>query len=189
MDWTAYKKILLDEFQETYPNRTAEEETAFYTAMTWLQNDTDLEYIKSNILESLYKKNPNLDAKTKKAFVYGLDRMIQVLNDNTNLSGRLNDYIPEKVHNEYLKKTLEGVKELVRQNEKLRDERNKAVNIMETFKTLSNSERKQLRFNFEFEKKEKQIEELKQEIERLKYFRDILNELDESMRHNNGFKI
>ena len=39
MDWTAYKKILLDEYREDYPDSTKEEEMAFYTAMTWLEND------------------------------------------------------------------------------------------------------------------------------------------------------
>lgn len=174
MDLTAYKKILLDEFKEEYPNCKEHEEVAFFTAMTWLQNDIDLDYIKSKIIESLDKENPNLSRNTRKAFIYGLDRMIQVLNDNSNLSNRLNEHIPEKVYNEYLKKSLEGVKELVRQNETLKKERDKAVNIMETFKTLSNPEKRKMKMDFEFAKKEKQIEELKQELERVKYHRDLL---------------
>lgn len=174
MDWTSYKKVLLDEYREIYPERTKEEEAAFYTAMTWLENEMDLGAAKERVLCALDEKNPRLDRRVREAFVYGLERMGMVINESSGISDRLNDYLPERVHNEYLKKTLEGVRELVAQNEQLRSERDKAVNIMETFKTMSNADRSKLRRENAYKLKEKEIQELKAELKRTQHFRDIL---------------
>lgn len=174
MDWTSYKKVLLDEYRELYPGRTKEEETAFYTAMTWLENELDLSASKARVLAALDERNTRLDPRVRKAFVYGLERMGMVINESSGISDRLNDYLPERVHNEYLKKTLEGVRELVAQNEQLRQERDKAVNIMETFKLLSNSDRSKLRRDAAMQRKQLEIEEIKAELKRVQDHRDIL---------------
>lgn len=174
MDWISYKKILLDEFREDYPDRTKEEEAAFYTAMTWLENELDLGAVKARVLETLDKTNPNLDEGVRKAFIHGLERFALVIADETSIKERLNDFLPESVHNEYLRKTLEGVRELVAQNEKLRSERDKAVNIMETFKTMSNADKSKLRRENAYKEMGKEIESLKAELKRTQEFRDRL---------------
>lgn len=174
MDWTSHKKVLLDEYRELYPNRTKEEEVAFYTAMTWLENELDLSAAKARVLAGLDEKNSRLDPGVRKAFVYGLERMGMVINESSGISDRLNDYLPERVHNEYLKKSLEGVRELVVQNEQLRQERDKAVNIMETFRLLSNSDKSKLRCDAAMQQKQREIESIKAELKRVQDHRDIL---------------
>lgn len=173
MDWTSSKKVLLDEYRELYPGRTKEEEAAFYTAMTWLENEMSLEAAKERVLQALDEKNPGLDKRKRAAFIYGLERMGMVLNESSGISDRLNDYLPERVHNEYLRKTLEGVRELVARNEQLKSERDKAVNIMETFKTMSNSDKSKLRRDMAYQERLNEIDSLKEEIKQMKEERDI----------------
>lgn len=181
MDWTAYKKVLLDEYREDYPHHTKEQEAAFYTAMTWLENEMDIDATKQRIIELLDKQNPNFDSNTRDSFIYGLERMSLVINEISSISSRLNDYLPERIHNEYLKKTLYGVKELVALNEQLKDDcrkalekETKAVNELKTWKQLSKADLKALRMETAYIDLEEKNASLKKEINGLKEFRDKL---------------
>ena len=182
MDWTAYKKILLDEYREDYPDSTKEEEMAFYTAMTWLENDFDLDFIKQKIIDSLEKENPDLDKKVRKAFVHGLNRMGLVINEMSSVSDRLNDYIPEKRQNEYLRKTLEGVKELVVQNDTYKTENEKMSNYIKSFMQMTKTEKYKARLDHTYILLNNEINQLKDELKRTQNFRDAL--LSEKLLNN-----
>ena len=86
IDITASKKLLLDEFRELYPEATKEDEIAFYTAMTWLENELNLEHIKQRILDDFIRNRPNLSPSLKKAFAYGLDRLALVIDESDTIS-------------------------------------------------------------------------------------------------------
>ena len=181
MDWAAYKKVLLDEYKEDYPEHSKEQIEAFYVAMTWLENEMDIDSAKDRMRNLINEKAPNLDKKVKWSFNYGLERMALAINELSSISGRLNDYIPERIHNEYLKKTLVGVKELLNQNEELKEkckiaqEREiKAQNELKTWKQLSKADLKALRSENAYIELEKNNMALKNEIKELKIFRDRL---------------
>ena len=150
IDITASKKLLLDEFRELYPNATKEDEAAFYTAMTWLENELNLEHIKQRILDDLTRKNPNLPPERMKAFAYGLDRLALVYNDSDTISDRLQEYIPEKAYNDYLKKSLMNVKDLVAENMNLKEENTKLTNKINNLLILPKSELNKMRQDKEY---------------------------------------
>lgn len=161
IDITASKKLLLEEFRELYPNATKEDEAAFYTAMTWLENEMDLEHIKQNILDELDRKNPNLPSQRRKAFAYGLDRLGLVYNDADTISDRLQEYLPEKAYNSYLKKSLMNASELVAENTNLKEENNKLNNKINNLLILPKSELNKLRHEKEYNRLNAELQEQK----------------------------
>ncbi len=161
IDITASKKLLLDEFRELYPEATKEDEIAFYTAMTWLENELNLEHIKQRILDDFIRNRPNLSPSLKKAFAYGLDRLALVIDESDTISDRLQEYIPEKAYNEYLKKSLSNATELIAQNMKLNEEITKLNNKINNLLILPKSEFNKIRRDVEYARLASQLEEQK----------------------------
>lgn len=161
IDITASKKLLLDEFRELYPEATKEDEVAFYTAMTWLENELNLEHIKQRILDDFIRNRPNLSPSLKKAFAYGLDRLALVIDESDTISDRLQEYIPEKAYNEYLKKSLSNATELIAQNMKLNEEITKLNNKINNLLILPKSEFNKIRRDVEYARIATQLEEQK----------------------------
>ena len=161
IDITASKKLLLDEFRELYPEATKEDEIAFYTAMTWLENEWNLEHIKQRILDDFIRNRPNLSPSLKKAFAYGLDRLALVIDESDTISDRLQEYIPEKAYNEYLKKSLSNATELIAQNMKLNEEITKLNNKINNLLILPKSEFNKIRRDVEYARLASQLEEQK----------------------------
>lgn len=161
IDITASKKLLLDEFRELYPEATKEDEIAFYTAMTWLENELNLEHIKQRILDDFIRNRPNLPPSLKKAFSYGLDRLALVIDESDTISDRLQEYIPEKAYNEYLKKSLSNATELIAQNMKLNEEITKLNNKINNLLILPKSEFNKIRRDVEYARLASQLEEQK----------------------------
>lgn len=161
IDITASKKLLLDEFRELYPEATKEDEVAFYTAMTWLENELNLEHIKQRILDDFIRNRPNLSPSLKKAFAYGLDRLALVIDESDTISDRLQEYIPEKAYNEYLKKSLSNATELIAQNMKLNEEITKLNNKINNLLILPKSEFNKIRRDVEYARLASQLEEQK----------------------------
>lgn len=161
IDITASKKLLLDEFRELYPEATKEDEIAFYTAMTWLENELNLEHIKQRILDDFIRNKPNLSPSLKKAFAYGLDRLALVIDESDTISDRLQEYIPEKAYNEYLKKSLSNATELIAQNMKLNEEITKLNNKINNLLILPKSEFNKIRRDVEYARLASQLEEQK----------------------------
>ena len=161
IDITASKKLLLDEFRELYPEATKEDEIAFYTAMTWLENELNLEHIKQRILDDFIRNRPNLPPSLKKAFAFGLDRLALVIDESDTISDRLQEYIPEKAYNEYLKKSLSNATELIAQNMKLNEEITKLNNKINNLLILPKSEFNKIRRDVEYARLASQLEEQK----------------------------
>ena len=161
IDIPASKKLLLDEFRALYPEATKEDEIAFYTAMTWLENELNLEHIKQRILDDFIRNRPNLSPSLKKAFAYGLDRLALVIDESDTISDRLQEYIPEKAYNEYLKKSLSNATELIAQNMKLNEEITKLNNKINNLLILPKSEFNKIRRDVEYARLASQLEEQK----------------------------
>lgn len=92
-----------------------------------------------------------------RAFLTGMIWFEQAITDTADTDERLNDYVPEKLLNQYLYQELEGVKELITQNETLKKRNQGLQNELANIRQLSQAEFRELRKNEEYHR---MIEEL-----------------------------
>lgn len=185
IDFATIKKLLLDEYRDEYPNASNEETTAFYTAMTWLENGLDLAGIKQGIKEDMLRKNPRLPRPVWNAFVHGLNRLSVAIGDQSIYTERLQEFLPEKVYNEYLKVSLSDAQALVAENERLKQEIVRLNNILNTWKTMSNSDRSKIRMELEYQRILKELESVKNNLEKEKAFSKKMMEIHFSQYSEN----
>lgn len=164
MDWSAYKKILVDEYIQDYPEHSEDELRAFITGMNWLIEELDITTVIKRLQSEFNIQTP--DARLQNAFCYGLERLRLVINDQTILTDRLNDHVPEKVSNDYLREELKKVVNIIAENDSLRKKNKSLSAIIENNSHLSKSELSQL-------KKEAEYVKLRDELNKLRQYKDL----------------
>lgn len=142
-DYSDIKNMLLGEYKKTKPSM--EEQRAYVVGMT--RYEQALSELKEALMEEYLAENPGQEGSD--AFWYGLQDMEAAVTD-TSTEDRLNDFLPVRVMNEYLKEQLIGCRHIISENEELRKANNGFKRKIENDMTLSKSEISQLKKENEY---------------------------------------
>ena len=142
-DYSDIKNMLLDEYKKARPS--FEEQKAYVTGMT--RYEQALLELKEMLMEEYDAENP--EQERADAFWFGMQDLEAAITGDTT-EERLNDYLPVRISNEYLKEQLLGCRQIISENEELRKANRGYKRKIENDMTLSKSEISQLKKENEY---------------------------------------
>ena len=112
-DYNDIKNMLLDDYKKTKPSPI--EQRAYVTGMTRFEQA--LAVLKEMLLKEYRQENPS--SEQEDAFWFGMEDFEGALLDR-NTEERLNDFLPVRIDNDYLREQLKGAMKILAENDELR---------------------------------------------------------------------
>lgn len=161
IDFGNLRLMLLDRYTKEFPDCAENELMHFQLAMVWMEDALDLNNIQNVLIQELKQGNKNISKNELNAFAKALEWMTDALWNEEHTQDALNCFIPVRTYNIYLRKQLEGVKELITQNEELKKRCQTLENICNNMSNLSKKELRDLRKEEKYQSLLKEVQELR----------------------------